>query len=279
MPFLIDKLLGAAAGITTAVLCLLIGMTFLVAGHLHRDKVVVRRRGNMATIGLFILLGALLGGITGSILVLARKLPTTVPDASVKQAAYSVAAENSFPEPSSDVLENSALWETTRMDINGKLQSIRSPINAMVYFRIVNLQSNAAVISNFSIEVMTTEGWKKVIYWTQGPIWFAPSAEFNKATELRPATPMLDSLLRSRAIGPKETVRGWLPIIYPRTNALISNRIFRITIADTLGGHVTVETGEVPVGNFTDSAFTVGGKKDISGYKSIFIQDLPGYWK
>src|SRR5258708_3526722 len=78
MPYLIDKLLGPIAALISAAVILLGGIAFLVAGHFHRDKdALPHRRGLMATIGMFTIIGAasgaLIGGLSGAIWNISKK--------------------------------------------------------------------------------------------------------------------------------------------------------------------------------------------------------------
>jgi hypothetical protein len=76
LPYLVDKLLGPIAALVVAALCLLIGIGFLVAGHLD-NKGSRHQRGVMETIGMFTLIGAssgaLIGSISGAIWIMAHK--------------------------------------------------------------------------------------------------------------------------------------------------------------------------------------------------------------
>ena len=55
---LIDKLLGRFSAIAAAVLCTVVGVGLLVAGHCHRDKKgTLPRQGVMGAIGIFTLVG------------------------------------------------------------------------------------------------------------------------------------------------------------------------------------------------------------------------------
>jgi len=68
LPYLIDKLLGPVLALIVASACMLGGIGFLLAGHLQRDKNEIRmRRGPMATIGMFALIGSVSGGVVGSL--------------------------------------------------------------------------------------------------------------------------------------------------------------------------------------------------------------------
>lgn len=75
MPYLIDKLLGPVVAIVVSAVLTLVGLGLLVAGHRHKDTQAsrIKRKGFMATVGAFILVGALVGGAIGSIWWLTQK--------------------------------------------------------------------------------------------------------------------------------------------------------------------------------------------------------------
>jgi hypothetical protein len=66
LPYLVDKLLGPIVALVVAAACLLLGIGFLVAGHLDAKR-THHHRGLMATIGMFALIGASSGALVGSI--------------------------------------------------------------------------------------------------------------------------------------------------------------------------------------------------------------------
>ena len=132
----------------------------------------------------------------------------------------------------------------------GKL--CRAPLSALLSVRIVNEQAIAVVISQLTFEVNTPTGWLKVAradesgaerFYSEGN----PPNNFTQATELRFDT--LRTMLMNRAVGPKETVVGWVAIAYPPLNQTeILPEEWRITIADTLGHKSVVESEKVKLG-------------------------------
>jgi hypothetical protein len=123
------------------------------------------------------------------------------------------------------------------------------------------------VISQLSVEIMTSEGWLNVAYLRQlASFSFTPDkADLKNAAEFRAV--MLDTELEDRAIGPKETIKGWLALTFPAKPLGYYTPIFRFTIADTLGGKTVAETGKVPAGNFSTPRIQVIGRQDISNCK------------
>ena len=111
-----------------------------------------------------------------------------------------------------------------------------------------------------------------------GRLCWVSNGDFGQVMEFRAA--MLGVELRGRALGPKETVRGWLALFFPKLPYGSFYPDFRFTIADTLGHQTVVETGKITAGNFSNASIQVVSKgQDISKYRLVLIQDLPEYWK
>ena len=70
---------------------------------------------------------------------------------------YSVAAEAQIPDALPDSVEDTRIWLTTEMAFNsgGGAVWIKSPVSAFIYFRIVNQQATAVVISQLTVEIKT----------------------------------------------------------------------------------------------------------------------------
>jgi hypothetical protein len=64
-PFLIFEILGFAAAVIAASSCTVIGIALLIAGHRHKEERT--RRGALATIGIYTLVGLLIGASIGAI--------------------------------------------------------------------------------------------------------------------------------------------------------------------------------------------------------------------
>lgn len=187
--------------------------------------------------------------------------------------AYSASAETFLPSELPQSLIDTHVWMTTQL--NSELS--KCPVSAFVYFRVVNRQSIAATIDQITVDVFSSSGWVETAhldsrtwkyYWVSG-------GDFSTASEF--TAPMLDTILSGRAVGPKETIRGWMPLLFPKTSVIFSP-IFRFTIADTMGKKTTVVTERKEGENFTNAAITNRGKVDISKYRTVLIQDIPSYW-
>lgn len=61
MPYLIDYFLGAKWGVLAAILAVVSGMVLLIAGHSHREGAAIPARSKLASAGLYVLIGSVLG--------------------------------------------------------------------------------------------------------------------------------------------------------------------------------------------------------------------------
>lgn len=160
--------------------------------------------------------------------------------------------------------------------------TVVSPLSVVAKLRIVNLQSQAVQISRLTIEASSSAGWAHLArIESQGVRLFlvGPPLGLKSALELRPV--MLDAMLSDRAIGPDETVSGWVLLVYPRTDPSVSFAgKYRVTIADTIGQVSVIDTSRVDSGDFRGGMLpSVPGAQDLSSYREVLIQDLPGYWQ
>ena len=210
--------------------------------------------------------------------------PSTLPSTS-PSAPFSIAAETILPtcllNKNPDVPSwDCPIWMASQMTVPGQPAVLtKYPVNALVYFRVVNQQPNAVDISEVTVEIRSSKGWQKVIY-LDGRLFWVLKGNFKKACEFH--ANMLDAELKGRAIGPKETVRGWLALFVPRIDSASLASEFRFSISDTLGGRTVVETGQVPVGNFSNASIQIQQpywKDDISTYRTVLIQDIRDYWQ
>jgi hypothetical protein len=80
VPYLIEKAFGPAWALTTACILLVVGVAFAISGHLHREP-STRRRKLMGTIGMYMLIGALVGtaagGLTGLVSAIVQRRQAT----------------------------------------------------------------------------------------------------------------------------------------------------------------------------------------------------------
>jgi len=161
--------------------------------------------------------------------------------------------------------------------LNTSLKTI-APINALLNLRIVNNQSEASVVSELDVEANTTDGqWIKpaMIDGRTVQIFMAPNADLKTATLIKAVT--LDEILSNRAMSPKETVTGWILLVYPHGKEIYNGK-YRFSIADTRGHRLNQQTADLNAGNFQKSELHTAGIFDLSQYQIRYYQDLPGYW-
>jgi hypothetical protein len=100
VPYLIFEVFGFNAAVVAASFCTVVGIALLIAGHRHKDEGT--RRGVMATIGFYTLVGLLVGASTGAItgiaLVLKQKFRPEV-TTETKDRAKIPAAEDKDHTP------------------------------------------------------------------------------------------------------------------------------------------------------------------------------------
>lgn len=151
----------------------------------------------------------------------------------------------------------------------------KSPINAILAVRIVNNQSIASMISQFSTQAETSDGrWVPIIRINSRlvQLFFVADNDFTKAGLNTPT--MLDSMLENRSMSPHETLKGFLLYAYPRGKDYFTGK-FRFSVADTAGVKYTQQQADLNAGNFGGNELPAGGYQDISSYPVSFLQDWP----
>ena len=159
--------------------------------------------------------------------------------------------------------------------------TVRSPISVMAHIELTNLQASAAVINRFTVEAQTESGaWIRLarINSSSVLIFWVVNGDFTAARLIKPRPAMLDELIEGRAMSPKETVSGWILLVYPGISPPVRfTTNYRITVGDTTGTSLVQETkgSESDVGT---AGWFLGGSYDISRYPVALYQNNPNYW-
>ncbi|MBZ5631238.1 MAG: hypothetical protein LAO06_20485 [Acidobacteriia bacterium] len=204
--------------------------------------------------------------------------PESTPE---RSEPFNVACESIFFASSTDKI--SLFW----IVIEGGAPSatIKVPLSAMCYLRLVNLQSVSSVLNELNVEAETIDGqWIRLATLEGGNVFFVPfDPQDPKETPLFKRAMLFemvpfDLLVRGRALAPRETVRGWIYLIYPRKDPpkRVTGKL-RFTVSDTTGATYKQSTAGKP-GNMGDASFVARARFDISAYPTRLIQDVPNYW-
>jgi hypothetical protein len=252
LPYLIDKAFGTLPAIIISAACLVLGVFFLIAGHRHRDRRDARSRGTMATIGMFALIGAVLGAITGVIsggvwlAVNGKGKPSAVEDTAPSTVKPTEPFYVSIDTAKNTVHRSTISGFAGVFENEGKYTLI--PINVSLYLSLTNRQPIQSKIDKYGVEAKTKSG-KLVrlvrletrnyeIYWLNSGI--TQSRLLNMVR--------FENLLFLRWLAPNENVRGWAFFEYPTGFEKEEfAQTYRITVIDAAG--VTFTSPEIALDN------------------------------
>jgi len=233
---------------------------------LSAEQWIRSRKHTLFFLGFLLLL---IAGVVLATVALTLRKDTIVRPSSETSQPFTVTVETALF--SNTFQQGGTFWVVERFGP----RRTKSPVNAVLAVRIVNNQSIAAMISQFSTQGETADRrWVPLIRINSNlvQLFFVTNDDFTKAGLNTPT--MLESMLENRSMSPHETLKGFLLYAYPRGKDYFNGQ-FRFSVADTAGVKYTQQRADSNAGNFGSNLLPGGGYQDISEYPISFLQDQP----
>jgi hypothetical protein len=150
-----------------------------------------------------------------------------------------------------------------------------SPANAAIFLRLINLQSVPSMISKYGVEIKINDRWEKALKLdTRVAVIYVAFGGLNKAIPLREDTLLFDRFLSNHNLQPREVIRGWVLIEYPKSAGQVKPE-FRVTVSDVAGASYVSGPLMSKADSTNDAAqaatFSVGDKKTIRDLSNTHV--------